>query len=138
MPNSVGMSDMVQYWPNVQKAVNDTDYTQFWANEWSSHGTCSGLSQIDYFSLSLGVIKQVGTPASLSNAVYKSIDTATLKIDMGGPQNVALLCSSGYYLVGAYLCLTQVDNKPDQLVECPQSILALDSCTFSSVTVAGF
>ena len=29
---------------------------KFWEHEWSKHGTCTGLSQLDYFNVTLGLL----------------------------------------------------------------------------------
>ena len=42
------LSDMKVYWLSCPEFPN-TD-TEFWTHEWSKHGSCSGMSQHEYFS----------------------------------------------------------------------------------------
>eukprot|EP00128_Syssomonas_multiformis_P002201 Colp12_sorted_trinity150504_noHs@23754 len=51
---------MTKYWPEVEYEVTDPEYTSFWEHEWSKHGTCSGLSQDDYFQTTVNLIKSFG------------------------------------------------------------------------------
>lgn len=42
--------DLEQYWPTCQgKNTNN----KFWSHEWSKHGTCSGMNQLEYFGTAL-------------------------------------------------------------------------------------
>jgi len=41
------LAQMNKYWPTCESGNSNED---FWSHEWSKHGTCSGLSQEDYFS----------------------------------------------------------------------------------------
>ncbi|KAF9593257.1 hypothetical protein IFM89_021013 [Coptis chinensis] len=43
------MTDMQKYWPSLTSRTDEW----FWEHEWDKHGTCSGLSQLEYFSLAL-------------------------------------------------------------------------------------
>eukprot|EP00933_Yihiella_yeosuensis_P054365 TRINITY_DN52788_c0_g1_i1.p1 TRINITY_DN52788_c0_g1~~TRINITY_DN52788_c0_g1_i1.p1 ORF type:complete len:158 (+),score=29.68 TRINITY_DN52788_c0_g1_i1:72-545(+) len=40
---------------------------QFWQHEWDKHGTCTGLSQLDYFQTALDMLKQHGSECSGSD-----------------------------------------------------------------------
>jgi ribonuclease T2 len=48
------LQDMATYWPNCLSGGND----KFWSHEWSKHGTCSGLSQEDFFSTAISLFNQ--------------------------------------------------------------------------------
>ena len=39
-----------KYWPTCQSGGSNED---FWSHEWSKHGTCTGMSQEDYFSTTI-------------------------------------------------------------------------------------
>jgi ribonuclease T2 len=134
---AVGMEDMTQYWPEVEYKVTDPEYTSFWEHEWTKHGTCTGLSQVDYFQSAINLIKKFGTPQSLIDAANAgtSIDAATLRNDMGGASFVSLQCDSGKYLSGAYTCWAQSNGVPTNQVACPSDVLSSDGCTSSSVEV---
>jgi ribonuclease T2 len=137
-PNSVGYSDMTKYWPNVQQAEGSANYTDFWNHEWTKHGTCTGLSQYDYFSKTLSLIKSFGTPASVTNAVGSTLSASSLRNDFGGSSKVALQCQSGSYLSGAYTCWNQSNGLPTTQRECPADVIAEDTCTASTLTVQSF
>lgn len=42
-----------EYWPSCNGSSKD-----FWSHEWEKHGTCSGMSQHDYFSKALELVQQ--------------------------------------------------------------------------------
>lgn len=134
-PITIGMDTMTEYWPNVQSAVGDSDYDSFWEHEWSKHGTCTGLSQIDYFSASLALIQTFGTPASVTKAVGGTLSAATLRNDFGGASYVALQCESGSFLSGAFTCWTNEGGKPGKQMQCAGDVQNEDTCSASTLTV---
>lgn len=138
VPTVIGWDDMVEHWPNVQDEETSSDYTSFWEHEWTKHGTCSGLSQYDYFSKTLSLGKSFGTPASVTNAVGSTISASNLREDFGGAAYVALQCVSGKYLSGAYTCWDQKNGAPTTQRECPSDVVAEDTCTSSTLSVQSF
>ncbi len=100
VPEAIGMDTMIEYWPNVQEAEGSTDYDDFWSHEWSKHGTCSGLSQMDYFNAAINLIEAYGTPRIVSDNVGKSVAASDLRNAFGGADFVSLQCSSSIYVVG--------------------------------------
>jgi ribonuclease T2 len=133
--NKVGWSDMTKYWPNVQEAENSTNYQSFWQHEWSKHGTCTGLSQYDYMSKTLGLAKSFPTPASVTKAVGGTISASSLRNDFGGASKVALQCDGGNYLSGAYTCWSQSSGTPKSQIACPSDVVKEDTCTASTLNV---
>jgi ribonuclease I len=130
---------MTQYWPDVKYAESDPNYTEFWDYEWSKHGTCAGISQTDYFNAAINLIKKFGTPASVTSAVGKTISASSLRTDFGGSTKVALQCTSGQYLNGAYTCWSRSSNgTPSTQVTCPADVQKEDTCTASTLTVTSF
>lgn len=119
---------MLTYWPNVQEAIGSANYTSFWEHEWTKHGTCSGLTQVDYFQQAIALIKQFGTPKSVTNNVGSVVDANSLRNDFGGPTKVALQCAGGNYIVGAYTCWAQVNGVPQNQIDCPEEVQKEDSC----------
>lgn len=140
-PNSavvVGMDDMTTYWPEVEYDVTDPEYTSFWNHEWTKHGTCAGLSQVDYFQTTIDLIKKYGTPSAVTNAVGGTLSADTLRTDMGGAAYVSLQCESGKYLSGAYTCWSQSNGIPTVQQKCPSDVQAEDTCSSSTLTIQGF
>lgn len=80
----------------------------------------------------------VGTPTSLQNAVGKNMSAATLRNDMGGAQYVALQCTNGYLLNGAYLCTINNNGVPGGKEICPSDVQKEDTCTSSTITIPAF
>ena len=133
----VGWDDMTKYWPEVEYEVTDPRYTQFWDHEWTKHGTCSGLSQDDYFQTTVNLIKSFGTPQSLIDAADKktTLSAATLRNDLGGATYASLQCVSGKYLSGVYTCWTPVNGLPTTQTVCPSDVQKEDTCTSSTLTI---
>eukprot|EP01035_Chromulina_nebulosa_P020890 gene20890-27079_t len=138
IPVAVGYDDMIKYWPNVQYAESDPQYDSFWEHEWTKHGTCTTLSQEEYFSAGLNLIKKFGTPASLTSAVGGTIAATDLRNALGGAAYVSLQCTSGKYLNGAYTCWSMVNGLPSAQIQCASDVQKEDTCTSSTISVASF
>ncbi len=136
--NQVGYANMVTHWPNVQAAEGSSTYDSFWQHEWSKHGTCSGLTQYNYFSQALNVQQRYPTPAILQANIGGTVAATDLRNAMGGKDKVALQCTSGKYVVGAYSCWSQKDGIPQALVTCPVDVQGEDTCTASSLIIQKF
>jgi ribonuclease T2 len=122
---------MIQYWPDVQYDVNSPSYDSFWEHEWTKHGTCSGLSQLDYFNQALDLTTRIPTPSLLYESIGKNISTDALRQGFGGANYVALQCKN-QILNGVYTCWAQSSNMvPSLQIECPVSVVKEDTCTSS-------
>lgn len=136
--SSIGMETLEEYWPNVQEDPKSANYTSFWSHEWSKHGTCTGLSQYDYFNSAINLIKSFGTPSSLVSAVGETISAIILRTDLGGNTSVALQCDSCKYLSGAYTCWSQMDGIPQNITVCPPDVIGEDTCLDEVLYVTSF
>ena len=102
---AIGIDVMNRYWPNVKTTEDDSAHTQFWEHEWTKHGTCSGLGQVDYFTQAINLLKngQSTTPDVISQNVGGSASADDIRSGYGGANYVGLHCK-GKYLSEAYTC----------------------------------
>lgn len=135
VPVEIGWDTMTNYWPDVKYTETDPDYDSFWEHEWTKHGTCTGLSQYDYFSAGINLIKSFGTPASVTNSVGGSVEADSLRKDFGGASYGILQCDGGQYLSGIYTCWTNVNGIPTTQIECPTDVQGEDTCTSTDVEI---
>ena len=131
---------MTQYWPNVKYAENDPEYTEFWDHEWTKHGTCSGLSQYEYFNTSIAMIESFGTPDIFSDAVGSTMSASDLRDAFGGSNYASLQCTSSEYINGVYTCwdMDTETHLPTVQIECPDDVIAEDTCSVSTLQVSSF
>ena len=130
IPQQIGESTMIQYWPDVQYTVDSPSYDSFWSHEWSKHGTCTGLTQLQYFNTALQLTERIPTPSVLTESVGGNISASILRNNLGGVNYVALQCKN-QVLNGAYTCWSQTNGIPINQIVCPQSVVKEDTCTQS-------
>ena len=56
------LDDMKQYWLSCPKYGHDNE--GFWSHEWSKHGTCTGLTQHEFFSKALDLYQNFASDCS--------------------------------------------------------------------------
>jgi ribonuclease T2 len=135
VPEAVGMSTMNTYWPNVQATTGSSSYDDFWEHEWTKHGTCSTLSQQDFFETAIDTIKKFGTPSVVTQNVGKTVKAEDIRDGFGGKSKVALLCS-GKSLTGVYTCWAQSNGKPTEQVDCSDNDVAHeDTCSDDEIEI---
>jgi ribonuclease T2 len=127
IPQQIGENKMIQYWPDVKYDVTSASYNSFWQHEWTKHGTCSGLSQLDYFSQALDLTNRIPTPSVLYDSIGKNVSANAVRIGFGGANYVALQCTN-QILTGAYTCWEQINSIPAAQIECPLSVMKEDTC----------
>jgi ribonuclease T2 len=127
IPSKVGLDTLISRWPDVKYTINNTKYDSFWEHEWSKHGTCSGLTQYDYFMTAIRMTDILLTPDIFHKSVGTNINTEELRMLFGPTSTISLQCSH-QSLVGVYSCWQQKNNVPTKLVACPDDVLQEDTC----------
>ena len=131
IPQQIGEYSMIQHWPDVQYEINSSSYDSFWSHEWSKHGTCSGLTQYQYFNEAIELTYRIPTPDVLSDAIGQNISANVLRDSMGG----AVLQCKNQVLNGLYTCWNHTDHIPSNQIQCPQSVLNEDTCVKSDEVI---
>ena len=134
VPNDIGLDYMIEKWPDVQYETSSKSYDSFWEHEWSKHGTCSGLSQYDYFTTALSLTNLLTTPDILHSYIGSNINTELLRTSIADSSSVSLQCHN-QMLVGVYTCWQQIDNIPSKIVHCPDDVIHEDTCTATEVYI---
>ncbi|OQR95664.1 hypothetical protein THRCLA_22089 [Thraustotheca clavata] len=122
--DQVGMKSINTYWPDVK-----TNYgTTFISNEWSKHGTCSGMKQLDYVKATIKLEVQLGTPSIITSNVGGSAVGTQVRDAYGGSNMVALVCGGSGALSEVRTCYKNSGSGPGSRITCPQIILNEDNC----------
>eukprot|EP00567_Pseudictyota_dubia_P008553 CAMPEP_0197444376 /NCGR_PEP_ID=MMETSP1175-20131217/9879_1 /TAXON_ID=1003142 /ORGANISM="Triceratium dubium, Strain CCMP147" /LENGTH=257 /DNA_ID=CAMNT_0042975155 /DNA_START=41 /DNA_END=813 /DNA_ORIENTATION=- len=127
--DDIGFEKFARLWPNVKADRRDEPgYTDFWAHEWSKHGTCSGLDQSTYFGTALD--RAVPTPYLVKERYGAKIAKVDLLESYGGIGSVSLICERGHYLREARFCLQKHFNNTagERMLPCPGTVLSEDNC----------
>merc|ERR1719276_687925 len=89
----IGRDRFNTYWPNVKapssSPTTSPTYYSFWNHEWTKHGTCSGLTQYEYFNTTLNHFLE--TPPIVKERYGSSITKEEL-LD-AYDRDVVLVCS---------------------------------------------
>lgn len=137
-----GRAALIEYWPNVKSSPTDwAAYEGFWTHEWGKHGTCTGMSQRDYFEAALEQLQKLGTPSVISENVGKApVSKAAIQAAYGGPSKVSLSCGGGSFLSAVATCWTvdKASHLPAEQIACPASVIKEDTCTGTTITISGF
>jgi ribonuclease T2 len=125
---------MITYYPDVKYEETDPDYDSFWEHEWDKHGTCSGLSQYDYFQQAILLAETFTTPEVLHKYIntINSFAASDLRNAFGGSTYTALQCSNTNILTGVYTCWS---HSPVLQIECPKSVQSEDTCSADKLTI---
>jgi len=130
---------MSKEWPNIKATKDSPAYDSFWSHEWVKHGTCSGLSQEDYFSTALKLL--LPTPSVVKEKYGDIVERTELEKGFGGDgaddTNTVLVCKSGY-LSEVRVCFGKVDGGAvGERRPCPGTVLKEDSCG-DDIKIASF
>jgi ribonuclease T2 len=134
VPIEIGWDTMITYYPDVKYAESDPDYDSFWEHEWDKHGTCSQLSQYDYFQQAILLAETFVTPEVLHKYINTtdSLSTSDLRNAFGGSTYTALQCTNTNILTGVYTCWS---HSPVLQIECPESVQSEDTCSGEYLTI---
>ena len=130
--DEVGLDTMITRWPDVKYDVNNPEYDSFWEHEWTKHGTCSGLSQYEYFNAAVTLTNVLLTPEIIHDSIGQNVNAEMLRDAIAPAQMVSLQCSH-QSLVGVYTCWQQTNNQPVKLTVCPADVIKEDTCKSSDV-----
>ena len=117
--DAAGRDDVTKYWPDVKNGEGSTQFAQ---NEWSKHGTCSGLSGRDYLRQALDLHIKIGTNEIISNNVGGQVSSNDVRTAYG--TNMASLVCKG----GALSELRTCYDKTYAQIVCPLNVLKQDNC----------
>mmetsp|Transcript_16884 Transcript_16884/g.28042 ORF Transcript_16884/g.28042 Transcript_16884/m.28042 type:complete len:278 (+) Transcript_16884:131-964(+) len=138
------LSRMEHYWPNVQ-ALTPTahHFFDFWKHEWSKHGTCSGLTQLQYFEAALAHF--VNTPSILADNYGGTVNKTDLleaysnNGDEADAGNVILACQAKHWLSNVRICVGVMPNgKATKREPCPSMVISNNSCVGEVIRIAKF
>jgi len=98
-------------------------------HEWSEHGTCSGLSQEDYFKLTRMAFETIAIPPSFADAASirtidpESVENAFVSANPGLPNDAVAVTCDRRYIRDIRICLSR---DLSGFVSCPE--VDADAC----------
>mmetsp|Transcript_2361 Transcript_2361/g.3519 ORF Transcript_2361/g.3519 Transcript_2361/m.3519 type:complete len:309 (+) Transcript_2361:116-1042(+) len=143
--DDIGYERFETFWPNV-KALASTSassnaHYSFWDHEWTKHGTCTGLTQDEYFDTALNHF--LPTP-NLVNASYggsvskEALEQAyreELRLHVGRDKDgvdgddVVLVCSGQKYLSEVRVCVGRSkDGSGSSRIRCIPEVINEGNC----------
>ncbi|TYZ61097.1 hypothetical protein PybrP1_000389 [[Pythium] brassicae (nom. inval.)] len=154
---AVGLDVLREFWPDVKYSDASPQYPQFWAHEWTRHGTCSGLPLRAYFSSAVGLARNgtAQTPQIVQESVGKQVALTELRAAFaarapsaahGAPLSEELFAAvlqctghGGDTLSQVFTCWSKdAQNVPVARRACPPHVLKEDSCTRPMIRVLAF
>lgn len=137
--DAIGMKLLMKYWPDVKEKSDSPTYSDFWKHEWTRHGTCSGLSQVSYFSHAMDLIRNgtAPTPVIVQNNTGSAVPVDALRQAFVKP--VVLKCMHGNILSQVFSCWEKdATNLPVAQCTCPEHVIKEDTCTGESIHIPVF
>jgi ribonuclease T2 len=133
IPYEIGWDTMTTYFPDVNYDESSSDYDSFWDHEWTKHGTCSGLSQYDFFLQTINLSKKYVTPDIIDKYMNTTdqLSTELLRGSFGGDSYVALQCTNNIF-TEVYTCWT---TSTFLQIPCPESVQSEDSCNSEYLSI---
>lgn len=98
-----------RFWPSCQGRPNEW----FWEHEWSKHGSCSKMDQLEYFSFTINLL---GNYSHLCTTQVKrrQADAAAAGETLDAPNECSLCFNMDYQLIDVSQC--KRDKGPKKLV----------------------
>mmetsp|Transcript_5634 Transcript_5634/g.12821 ORF Transcript_5634/g.12821 Transcript_5634/m.12821 type:complete len:297 (+) Transcript_5634:165-1055(+) len=128
-------NDFEKKWPNIKASSTSPAHQAFWSHEWQKHGTCSGLTQHDYFATALDLL--LPTPSIVKENYGSVVKRGDLEEGYEGGDMSVLVCKNGY-LSEVRVCYEKVDGGVvGKRVTCPATILKEESCG-DEIKIASF
>ena len=126
-------------WPNVKADIHSSAHASFWSHEWTKHGTCSGMTQHDYFQTALNLL--LPTPSIVKDHYGSEVNRSELSEEAFA--DAVMLCSKDGHLSEARVCFQKTMGDGEGVgvggrVSCPQTILNEDSCGDGVIKIASF
>lgn len=116
-------------WPALGPTMSQDQNYGFWSYQWKKHGTCSSLSQEDYFSTALDLSSRYNPDAVFAdnNLVntsrsYSQVDLYDLKdmfTEAWDGITPMISCNDGTYLYEVWMC---VDDNMQPMAKCPSGV----------------
>ena len=130
-----------ELWPNVKSTKDAKSHDSFWEHEWTKHGTCTGMTQDEYFDTALKHF--LPTPKIVRDNYGKSVSRDELleayrtdQSDIFG--DVVLVCSGGKYLSEVRVCVDKsADGSGSDRIKCIPQVEEEDTCG-SEITIQKF
>lgn len=149
---ALGLDTLVEFWPNVKAPEGSDDYAGFWKHEWTRHGTCSGLAQVDFFAHAVALVRNdslAPTPELIQKNVGGSVSATSLRAAFALPGDydesagasvaAALKCVHGDALSQVFTCWEKnTANEPVTRRACPDHIIREDTCFKTTVRIPAF
>lgn len=132
--DDLGPDRFAQLWPNVKASEeehSDAHYG-FWKHEWEKHGTCTGLTQDEYFDTALKHF--FPTPPFVHDNYGLEVSKVDLLNEYRGDVdgylgNVVLVCSGGKYLSEVRICVAKYkDGTGAQRIRCTAQVEKEANC----------
>eukprot|EP00581_Thalassiosira_minuscula_P031240 CAMPEP_0183785438 /NCGR_PEP_ID=MMETSP0739-20130205/66498_1 /TAXON_ID=385413 /ORGANISM="Thalassiosira miniscula, Strain CCMP1093" /LENGTH=160 /DNA_ID=CAMNT_0026029441 /DNA_START=781 /DNA_END=1263 /DNA_ORIENTATION=+ len=135
--------ELNERWPNVKSSIDSIDHMSFWNHEWTKHGTCSGMSQKDYFQTALDlflptpsiVLENHGSvvPKTELQEQFKEEDDTS----SAGADTTLMVCKYGY-LSEVQACYKKMeDGRTGKRMVCPNVATKEDTCG-EEIRIASF
>lgn len=119
------------FWPNVKAVDHSRSHYTFWEHEWTKHGTCTGLSQDEYFDTALKHF--LPSPNIIRENYGSSVRKADLlraysQDDYSKYGDVILVCS-GDFLSEVRICVGRSeDGEGSQRIACIPEVVQEGNC----------